>query len=460
MTQGVRRIICTVLATAILGAASTAPATAAVEPWQKGANFTAWWHDAYEQPQSDAALRALAATGTTRVSIVTTWYMDTPQSSDVRPLADKTPSDASVLHAMSTAQDLGMEVVLKPHVDVLDGTFRADIAPANRAAWFDSYRQMSNRYAQLAADGGAKMLIVGTELTSMSADEADWRRTIAEARTRFGGALTFAANWTDGAQRIAFWDALDFIGVDAYMPLADTDDPPVEALTAAWRDRGYVSRLEELHNRFGKPVLFTELGYQSRVDTATRPWGGATGAIDQGPQARAYEAAFRAFWDVPWFAGIYWWDWSATGSRDDPGGYTFSGTAAEQVAASWYARPRTEPAPATPPAASTTPVTPDAAGRGARPLSRSPLVSLRVAHKRVLGGTVQRNGAPCRTRITLRVRSLSRRASHRPGSTRTTTAGAFRFSLHGLARGRYRAQAVVSSGACGRAHSRKVAFRV
>jgi hypothetical protein len=24
-------------------------------------------------------------------------------------------------------------------------------------------------------------------------------------------------------------------------------------------------------------------------------------------QAKAYEAIYRAFWDKPWFAGVYWW---------------------------------------------------------------------------------------------------------------------------------------------------------
>jgi hypothetical protein len=452
----VRRVICAALVAAGLAAFGAPPATAAVVPWQKGANLTAWWHDAYAQPQSDDSLRALAATGTKSVSIVTTWYMDTPQSSGVHALADKTPADDSLLHAMKTAQGLGMDVVLKPHVDVVDGTFRGDIAPADRGAWWASYRAMIDHYAQLASGGGARMLIVGTELTSMSGDDAQWRQTIADARARFAGALTFAANWTDGAQRVSFWDALDYIGVDAYMPLADGPSPSVDALTNAWRERGYADKLTDLHNRFGKPLLFTELGYQSRIDTAMRPWGGASGDVDQGAQAAAYEAAFRAFWDVPWFAGIYWWDWSAT-SGADPGGYGLAGNAAQHVIEDWYARPRTEPATTTT-TTTTTPATTTTPGtvRGTTRRAGKALVSIAGVRGRVVKGSVRRGGTACRTRVTLKLSGHVKR----PRSVRTSAAGAFRFALHGLPKGRYRVQAQVKGGTCGAARSHTRAFRV
>ena len=435
-----------------MAAVGAPPATAAVEPWHKGANLTAWWHDAYSQPQSDDALRALAATGTKSVSIVTTYYMDDAASNVVHPLADKTPADDSVLHAMQTAHALGMDVVLKPHVDVVDGTFRADIAPTDRAAWFDSYRAMLDHYAQLANDGGARMLIVGTELTSMSTDDAQWRQTIAAARARFGGALTFAANWTDGADKITFWDALDYIGVDAYMPLADGPSPSVDALTNAWRQRGYVQKLTDLHERFAKPVLFTELGYQSRVDTAMRPWGGASGDVDQAAQATAYDAAFRALWNIPWFAGIYWWDWSATGPAD-AGGYGLAGNAAQHVIEDWYARPaRTEPTATTP----TTPTTPGTV-RGITPRTRKAAVTLTSLNGRVVKGIARRAGTVCRTRVTLK---LSGKHVRQPRSVRTSVAGTFRFSLHGLPKGRYRVQAHVKGGTCGAARSHTRALRV
>jgi VCBS repeat-containing protein len=305
--------------------------------WHKGATVTSWWHDDYERPQSDEAIAALAGTGSTHAAILTTWYMSSRTSSRIAPDAQKTPSDAAILRAIAQAKAAGMRVSLKPHVDVWDGTFRANIAPSSRTTWFTDYRAMMNHYADLARTGGADMLVVGTELTSMSSHNINWRRVIDEVRARFGGELTFAANWIDGAKRVAFWDALDYIGIDAYMPLASGDpNPSVDALVAAWHERCYVADIAALQARYEKPVIFTELGYQSRYGTATTPWGGASGSPAQEPQDRAYEAAYRVWSQVPWFKGIWWWDWRAFGSVDPgDGDYSPRGKRAESTMRRW-----------------------------------------------------------------------------------------------------------------------------
>ena len=55
-------------------------------------------------------------------------------------------------------------------------------------------------------------------------------------------------------------------------------------------------------------------------------------------QADCYQAALESVWDEPWFAGIYWWDWSAAPSVGGPQdtGFTPFGKPAEQVLRSWY----------------------------------------------------------------------------------------------------------------------------
>jgi hypothetical protein len=312
--------------------------------WHRGANVTAWDPDAYGTTAAADALAALHATGTERAALVPTWYMATATSSVVRRKPALTPADDALRRAARTARSLGMQVVIKPHVDVLDGTFRGDIRPTSRSRWWRDYTAMLRHYAELAQEEGAAMLEVGTELTSMSRDEQHWRRLIADVRTRFGGDLTFAANWIEGARAVGFWDALDAIGIDAYMPLVtDELDPSVSRLTNAWKDRGYVAKLEELSRRHHRPVLFTELGYCSRLGTAAAPWewSDTGGGIAQGPQARAYEAAFEVFAGRPWFRGIYWWDWSAQGwnSEVGDGSHRFAGKEAEAVVRAWHSAP-------------------------------------------------------------------------------------------------------------------------
>jgi hypothetical protein len=312
--------------------------------WHRGANVTAWDPDAYASATAADALAALRATGTDRAALVPTWYMARATSSEIHADPSLTPTDTALRTAARTARSLGMRVVIKPHIDVHDGTFRGDIAPASRSRWWHAYRVMLRHYAELAQQEGAAMLEVGTELTSMSADERQWRALIADVRARFTGKLTFAANWIDGARVIRFWDALDAIGIDAYMPLiADDPDPSVARLARAWKDRGYVAQLQALSRRHRRPVLFTELGYRSRRGTAASPWewSDAGGAVAQEPQARAYEAAFQVFARRPWFHGIYWWDWSAQGWNAEvgDGSHRFAGKKAEAVVRSWYSAP-------------------------------------------------------------------------------------------------------------------------
>jgi hypothetical protein len=304
--------------------------------WQRGVNLTAFQPGAYAEDTAARALLTARSAGTGLVALTPTWYMDAADSTAVAADPDKTPSDASVLAAAARAHELGLNVVIKPHVDVRDGTFRGEIAPADRDAWFASYSALVRHYASLAADADATAFVVGTELTSMAGDEDEWRALIEEARGRFDGEITFAANWVEGAEAIEFWDALDAIGIDAYMPLGTDPEPSVDDLVAAWGPN--VDRMELLNERWDLPVVFTELGYESRVGTAARI-GAGTAPISEEAQADAYEAAFEALSPVSWFSGIWWWEWSAEGLGRGPGDGSFSpeGKDAAEVLRRWQA---------------------------------------------------------------------------------------------------------------------------
>ncbi len=306
--------------------------------WEHGMNVTAFLPDAYAEPLARRALLTARAAGTERVALVPTWYMDDAAATAVRRDPEKTPTDESLVAAAGAVRDLGLDVVIKPHVDVLDGTFRGEISPSDPEAWFASYREMLLGYADLATEVGASDLIIGTELTSMSLDAEPWRKLIDEVRSRYDGRLSFAANWVDGADSIEFWDALDYIGIDAYMPLMTPRGmPSVEELIDAWGP--YVSRMRSLHKEWDLPIIFTEAGYQDRVGAASRV-GQDSGEISEQAQADAYEAAFEALHELRWFDGIWWWDWSAEGPPTEPGTFTPENKLAQGVLMEWLGAPR------------------------------------------------------------------------------------------------------------------------
>ncbi len=329
-----RHLVALVLVLA-LGAAGVAVVTAGADDarrlgdWQlRGMNFTTWQTDAFASPTSDCQLAAVRATGTDAVAIVVTEYMAAPDAIDIAPDASRTASPASVEHAIRRAQALGLDVWLKPHVDVVDDSWRGEIAPSDRAAWYRSYRAFIARHADVAARLDVDGFVVGTELKTMSGDEGEWRAIVGDVRARFRGPLTYSANW-DEYQDVPWWDAVDLLGPEAYFPLGSGDS--VGELVAAWRP--HVQALDRFRRRWDKPVLFPEIGYASVEDGARTPHGRG-GPVDDAVQQRAYEATLRVWSGVRWLRGMFWWQYQATGPGD-PGDHTPQGKPAERTLAEW-----------------------------------------------------------------------------------------------------------------------------
>jgi hypothetical protein len=255
-------------------------------------------------------------------------------------------SDEGLETTARLARERHIRTLLKPHIWLAarDGTWRGEIAMADEAAWtrwFESYRAFLLHYARLAEHTGMEALCIGTELHGTLGREADWRRLIREVRKVYRGRLTYAANWNREFAEVPFWDALDFIGIQGYFPLADGEHPSVEALKRGWTP--WVAAIEAVQRRIGKPVVFTEIGYRSTADAAVRPWEWPhermSGRVDTAAQANAYQAFFEVFWDRDWVAGAYFWKWypalpgTAVGRPYD---FTPQGKPAEEILARWY----------------------------------------------------------------------------------------------------------------------------
>lgn len=328
------------LMSSVLAMAVTAQASVPSVAWRySGANLTSSTPHDFAQPASRSALDALRSTGSGTVAIVVTWYMPSPTSNAIAREPTRSPTDEAIRTAIAEASAKGFAVAVKPHVNVLDGSFRGEIRPTDPSRWFDAYHDFIIHYAEMAQAEGARLYEVGTELTSMQRHNDAWRALIADVRQRFDGELTYAANWTGGAEAVGFWDALDIIGVDAYMPLADPSDldPRVADLVDAWKVQ-HRPRLERLAARWKKPVMFTELGYTKRLGTAASPasWS-STRPLDESVQARAYQAAYCAWSEVPWFTGIMWWEYRANGWDVE---HSPRGKAAEKILRAWHSGQR------------------------------------------------------------------------------------------------------------------------
>ncbi|HSC78603.1 MAG TPA: hypothetical protein VLB32_08565, partial [Candidatus Acidoferrales bacterium] len=135
---------------------------------------------------------------------------------------------------------------------------------------------------------------------------------------------------------VGFWDALDYIGVNFYFPLADAGETP---RADSRRVQAVAEKLGELATRYRKPVLLTEVGYPATASGAAEPWV-ESGRLDNALQQRCYEVVFEAFYDQPWLAGLYWWKWPSHG-LGSPAAVTFVplDKPALEVLRKWYQRP-------------------------------------------------------------------------------------------------------------------------
>jgi hypothetical protein len=314
-------------------------------PYQ-GVVYACWSEGGYSSPRAEMALDRLKKTGANSVAILVTWYMVAGTSNMIAPDARKTPSDRDVLHALRALKRRGFKLVIKPHVDVHDGTWRGEIKPSDPKAWFASYREFIGHYARMAQANQVEMLIVGTELKTLSgaAYRPAWSELIGSLRRIYPGTLmSYAANF-DEYRQVCFWDLLDIIGVDAYFPLHPGQSPSVEQLVRGWAEsagHNWVNELEEWRASLQRPLplVFTEVGYRSADGVARSPWAWGNSQPYNGElQARCYEALFQVFHNRPAFHGVFWWHWwpdpEAGGSGDD--GFTPMGKPAEAVLSRWY----------------------------------------------------------------------------------------------------------------------------
>ncbi len=297
----------------------------------KGFSFPSWRNGTYASPEAAASLDEAASLHANWVAIIPTRYVANVGSAEFRATED-TESDTNVLRAIAAAHARGLKVLLKPHVDSLDGKWRGEFKPSNVGHWFRNYRTMLVHYADLAAASGADMFSIGCEYDKLTgpAYRARWLEIIASVRRSYAGPITYAGDWI-AAKDVSFWDQVDFIGIDAYNPLASHPDPSVEELVAGWttvsRNRWAAGNAENqspvdfyhrLSTTYRKPVIFTEIGYKSTAGAATMPgdWQ-RRGPVSLQEQANAYQAFFKVWGkQASWMHGAFFWNWEPHPTRD------------------------------------------------------------------------------------------------------------------------------------------------
>jgi hypothetical protein len=276
-------------------------------------------------------------------------------------------TDAEIRRAIQLARDNKLKVILKPVVNVYDGTWRAwikfDDLPGVKNMtkwdmWWSDFRAFLLHYAKIAEETKCEMFCLGCEMESTEEFEIRWRSLITEIRQIYGGTITY--NLNHGRETSVNWlDAVDVIGISAYYPVGTDDvlialkddlskipvsDTSVEAQKQRWLP--IRKDLEKTSKKFNRPIFFIELGLCSAKGCAAAPWTHEDPNMiyDANEQARFYQGAFETFWNEPWFIGFSWWEWSSTLYKAEDAktniGFGIYGKEAEDILRQWYGKDR------------------------------------------------------------------------------------------------------------------------
>ncbi|AZQ57781.1 hypothetical protein EJ994_02795 [Maribacter sp. MJ134] len=281
---------------------------------QRGMSVFGWSHD------NNEVIDDLIKANVEWVAVIPFLYQEDETTKRVNVPDDPnsfTRRDSSFIKTIRTLHKKGLKVHLKPHLWMSSG-WRSNITLDSNEdwdAWFESYRINMMRYAKIAALTKTELFCVGTELrTSIKRQPEKWNGLIDEIKEIYKGELTYAANWYDEYEHVGFWDRLDYIGIQAYFPLTKMENPDLETIEKGW-DK-HILELKGVHEKYEKPILFTEVGYKSESNATIKPWEWGSGFSiltkkkSDKTQQLAFEALFNKCWDQPWLAGIYIWEWN------------------------------------------------------------------------------------------------------------------------------------------------------
>jgi hypothetical protein len=237
-------------------------------------------------------------------------------------------------------------------------------------AWADNYSAFAVHFAQLAVAQHVHYFIIGDSLGNLTTDgpasvasadpqglistpgddfnpkectgrhECMWRHIIHAVRAatytpynghkpqsggNYHGLLLYAAAWEPAEaaggsgpgefEGIQFWSALDAVGIDAGFPLTQADvDVSAATLQAVWNGKGtglagqgdIFSRINQVADHTGKPVIFTAAGYESTPGANISPGRTAPAQYDPSEQLNDMQALIQTFSGNSWWAGVIW----------------------------------------------------------------------------------------------------------------------------------------------------------
>jgi Glycoside Hydrolase Family 113 len=316
--------------------------------FQKGVSYAYanGYDTGYASTKSTRSLDELQSLGVNWVAAIPYGFMRSSDSTEIRFAGNSAfaENDQSMFALAKDAKARKMKIMMKPQIWVSHRSWPGEIDFANETdwdRWFEAYRTWILHYAQMAESMRADLLCIGTELCQTTQKKPDsWRKLIADIREVYHGPLVYAANYGSEFERITFWDALDYMGLDNYYPVRSSKNENLDDMRQAFAKQKLM--LQAQVKRFGKPLIFTEIGYRAVETAGMGTSEDESSAYNEQMQDACYKLAFETYWNENWFYGMYWWKWFS--DPDDKGRdadlHSPHGRLAEKTIKIWYGKER------------------------------------------------------------------------------------------------------------------------
>lgn len=279
------------------------------------------------------------------------------------------PSLTAVEAGVARARQLGMRVTLNPFVEFSNlpaaaGGWRAYFAPLPGSTVANTFWPLYETYldevATIAERHQADAMNVGTELKGLDSffsitdfdpvtagsqanpsqaqldqQRAYWDTVIDSVASIYHGEIGYAANWdnySSGRVTSNIWShpEIDYIGIDSYfrfengpiqIPSAESNpiqtypsESFIQLVANEWNER-LDGQILPFANGLGKPVVFTEQGYQHHNGTSRNPQI-ESGSVDTAEQIMAFQGLLRALdGRKDDFLAMHIWHWEMAGSQ-------------------------------------------------------------------------------------------------------------------------------------------------
>ncbi|MDB4978025.1 MAG: hypothetical protein JWM56_211 [Candidatus Peribacteria bacterium] len=313
---------------------------------QKSVTISPNWNGDFISDSFKQSVRDAKDVNVNMITLVLPFQQANPWSTDIWKAANA-PSDDVLGQAIDYIHSIGLQVTLKPHLDPTDGNWRAQINPGDRDSWFRNYKNsVLLPLASLGQSHGVEEIIIGTELAKMASDSVNptnstnWRGMIREMKNTYSGQLTYSAQHdaapdnTNEKSNITFWKDLNSIGISAYHPVATWTGNPTSQDVKSSLQQWYDTELKPISQQYGKPILFSEIGYRSVDGANYEPssyW--RDGNYNPQEQSALTQGMCEFVRDNPGLIGAHIWDWKSDPNAGGPGNkdYTVQNKPSEDV---------------------------------------------------------------------------------------------------------------------------------